>query len=88
MDAVGYAAILTVRQHLSSSLQISIDYLSELPDKEECEATGTVSHVGKSTATAIIDLRVKRTGRLAARGSHVVLFSGHELPDLHYQSNL
>jgi len=72
---VGYAAILTMRKHLSSTLQISVDYLSELPENEDCEATGTVSHIGKSTATATVQMRVKRTGRLAAQGTHVVMFS-------------
>ena len=75
MDAVGYAAILTIRQHLSTTLQISVDYLSELPENEDCEATGTVSHIGKSTATATVQLRVKRTGRLAAQGTHVVVLA-------------
>ncbi len=80
VDAVGYAAILTIRQHLSSTLQISVDYLSELP--EDCEAIGTVSHIGKSTATATVQLRVKQTGRLAAQGTHVVVFSSIDLSNL------
>ena len=79
---MGYAAILTIRKHLSSTLQISVDYLSELPENEDCEATGTVSHIGKSTATATVQLRVKRTGRLAAQGTHVVMFSSTDLSNL------
>ena len=71
VDVIGSAAIMTIAEHSGVSLQISIDYLSELPGGEECEATATVSHLGKSTATASVDLRVKRTGRLAARGTHV-----------------
>lgn len=71
VDVIGSAAIMTLAEHSGLSLQISIDYLSELPGNEECEAIATVSHLGKSTATANVDLRVKRTGRLAARGTHV-----------------
>ena len=71
VDVIGSAAIMTIAEHSGVSLQISIDYLSELPAGEECEASATVSHLGKSTATASVELRVKRTGRLAARGTHV-----------------
>ena len=71
VDVVGSAAIMTVSEHSGVSLQISVDYLSELPGGEECEATAVVSHLGKSTATANVDLTVKKTGRLAARGTHV-----------------
>ncbi|DBB17966.1 hypothetical protein WJX82_004459 [Trebouxia sp. C0006] len=76
VDVIGSAAIMTMNEHSGVSLQISIDYLSELPGGEECEATATVSHLGKSTATATVDLRVKRTGRLAARGTHVKFLAG------------
>ena len=68
---VGSAAVMTVAQRFNASIHVSVDYQSELRDKEECEATGVVSHLGKSTATATVELRVKRTGRLAARGVHV-----------------
>lgn len=81
VDVIGSAAIMTIAEHSGVSLQISIDYLSELPAGEECEATATVSHLGKSTATASVDLRVKRTGRLAARGTHVK-FLGSGLPSV------
>ena len=76
MDVIGSAAIMTMNEHSGVSLQISIDYLSELPGGEECEVIATVSHLGKSTATATVDLRVKRTGRLAARGTHVKFLAG------------
>ncbi|KAL3140714.1 hypothetical protein ABBQ32_005270 [Trebouxia sp. C0010 RCD-2024] len=81
VDVIGSAAVMTVAEHSGVSLQISIDYLSELPAGEECEATATVSHLGKSTATASVDLRVKRTGRLAARGTHVK-FLANGLPNV------
>ena len=76
VDVIGSAAIMTVNEHSGVSLQISIDYLSELPGGEECEVDARVSHLGKSTATAIVDLRVKRSGRLAARGTHVKFLAG------------
>ena len=72
---------MTINEHSGVSLQISIDYLSELPGNEECVATATVSHLGKSTATATVDLRVKRTGKLAARGTHVK-FLANGLPNV------
>ena len=68
---VGSAAIMTVAKGFNVSAHVSVDYLSQLPDEEECEATGLVTHLGKSTATATVELRVKRTGRLAARGIQV-----------------
>ena len=79
VDVVGTAAIMTVAEGFNESIHISIDYVSELPNKEECEATGVVSHVGKCAATATVELRVKRTGRLAARGSHVKSHCGPPL---------
>lgn len=82
VHVVGYAAIVTMRKQLSSTLRISVDYLSELSENEDCEVAGTVSHMGRSTATATVELRVRRTGRLAARGTHVVLFSHEKLPDV------
>ena len=82
VHVVGYAAIVTMKKQLSSTVRISVDHLSELSENEDCEATGTVSHMGRSTATATVDLRVRRTGRLAARGTHVVLFSHDKLPDV------
>lgn len=81
VDVIGSAAIMTINEHAGVSLQISIDYLSELPGNEECVATATVSHLGKSTATATVDLRVKRTGKLAARGTHVK-FLARGLPNV------
>lgn len=79
VDVVGSAAIFTIAEHSGVSLQISVDYLSECPGGEESEITATVAKVGKSTATAIVELRNKRTGRLTARGTHVK-FLGHGLP--------
>ena len=75
MNVIGSTAILTVAQQPSTSLHTSVDYLSELPDKQECEIVGIISHLGRATAAATVELRVKGTGRLAARGSHVRLLA-------------
>lgn len=87
MDLTGAAAMMSVTQQMGISLHISVDYLSELPDGEECEVTATVTHSGKSTAAAAVDVRVKRTGRLAARGTHIFLVLPQKQP-LKFQSNL
>ena len=81
VDVIGSAAIFTVAEHSGVSLQISVDYLSELPSGEDCEITATVAKLGRSTATAIVELRHKRTGRLTARGTHVK-FLGSGLPEV------
>lgn len=81
VDVIGSAAIFTVAEHSGVSLQISVDYLSELPAGEDCEITATVAKLGRSTATAIVELRHKRTGRLTARGTHVK-FLGSGLPEV------
>lgn len=81
VDVIGSAAIVSVAEHSGVSLQISVDYLSELPGGEDCEITATVAKIGRSTATAIVELRNKRTGRLTARGTHVK-FLGTALPEV------
>jgi acyl-coenzyme A thioesterase 13 len=81
VDVVGTAAILTNSRRGGVSLNINTNYLSPMPGNGIVLIDAKVLRIGRSIATASVDLRDVSSGKLVAQGQHVKFISDTE-PDL------
>lgn len=78
VDVVGTAAILTRSRKGGVSVSINVTYHTPAPGGQAVEITATAVRVGRTLATAEVDVRLVSTGELVARGTHVKFMAPSE----------
>ena len=78
VDVVGTAAILTRSKKGGVSVSINVTYHSPAPGGQAVRISATAVRVGRTLATAEVDVRLASTGELVGRGTHVKFMSPNE----------